>query len=170
MSSNPVETNKPRLFEPSVRRGLQRSKKTAETSFGSISDSNMESTSSFRYDSYGKGIKSTQQIPINWAKFENHTFFNSAEAKINVAFDRIINHFPFDGKKKEIEAFMDSLTGFEKWVFDRFPKNTGFLMFSGSSKVTSAEGYTHFSCGSTRSRIPITCTKNRWKVNFRSWS
>ncbi|MBT7887400.1 MAG: hypothetical protein HN580_00085, partial [Deltaproteobacteria bacterium] len=34
----------------------------------------------------------------------------------------------------ETQAFMDSLTGFEKHVFDRFPKSAGYLRFSGSKE------------------------------------
>ena len=135
-----MSIDKPRLFDSSFKRGVDRPSRTKETSLGQLEGTNMESTASFKYDTYGKGIKSTQQIPINWEKFENHTFFNSAEGKVNVAFDRIINNFPFDGTKKEYESFMDSLTGFEKHVYDKFPKNTGFLMFSGSSKAALAQG------------------------------
>jgi len=104
-----------------------------EISLSSVRDTNILSTGSFRFDSPGAGIRSTQEIPLDYTKFENHTFFNSAESKVNIAFDRIINEFPFDGTRKELEQFQDSLTGFEKHVFDRFPKNVGFLMFSGSS-------------------------------------
>tara|TARA_R110001583_G_scaffold31600_1_gene107889 strand:+ start:51156 stop:54833 length:3678 start_codon:yes stop_codon:yes gene_type:complete len=95
---------------------------------------NFDSTASFRYDSPGQGLKSTQQVPIDWSKFENHTFFESAQSKVNVAFDKIINEFPFDGTQRQTEAFMDSLTGFEKHVFDRFPKSVGYLRFSGYKK------------------------------------
>ena len=59
-----------------------------------IADYDLSSTSSFKFDSPGTGIKSTQQIPLDWSKFENHTFFNSAQAKTNVAFETIFNSFP----------------------------------------------------------------------------
>ena len=44
----------------------------------------------WRNDPLGTGLKSTQQVPLDWTKFENHTFFNSAESKVNVAFQKII--------------------------------------------------------------------------------
>lgn len=84
----------------------------------------------------GEGLVSTQQIPLDWSKFENHTFFNSAEVNINVAFDTIINSFPFDGTESEIKDFQDSLTGFEKHIYDRFPKNVGYLRFQGNNKIS----------------------------------
>ena len=63
-------------------------------------NSNISSTSSFKYDPLSYGLKSTQQLNVDWSLFENHTFFSSAEVKTNVAFDQIINGFPFDLKKK----------------------------------------------------------------------
>jgi hypothetical protein len=87
---------------------------------------------SFKYDPLGYPLKSTQQLNLDWSKFENHTFFSSAEVKVNEAFNRIINGYPFDGSKKEVEEFLDSLSGFEKWVFDRFPRWSGALHFSGT--------------------------------------
>ncbi len=104
-------------------------------------DSNYLSSASFAYDPYESGLKSTQQLKVDWSKFENHTFFNSATAKVNVSFDRIINSYPFDGSKKELEKFLDVLTGFEKWVLDQFPRNVGYLNFSDSYlSVTDHQG------------------------------
>jgi len=106
-------------------------------------DSNYLSSASFAYDPYESGLKSTQQLKVDWSKFENHTFFNSAQAKVNVSFDRIINGYPFDGSKKELEKFFDVLTGFEKWVIDQFPRNVGYLNFSQSYlSVTDHQGST----------------------------
>ena len=106
------------------------------------SNSNANNTGSFKYDPLGYGLKSTQQLNLDWALFENHTFFSSAEVKTNVAFDQIINGFPFDGSKREVEAFFDKLGGFEKWIFDQFPIFGGQLHFSGTkaSEVLPTKG------------------------------
>ena len=56
----------------------------------------------------------------------------SAEAKVNLAFEQVINGYPFDGTRQEVEAFFDALTGFDRWVFDQFPKYHGQLAFTGS--------------------------------------
>lgn len=104
------------------------------------SDTNVSSTSSFFYDPPTLGLKSTQQLNLDWSRFENHTFFNSAEVNVNVAFDQIINNFPFDGTRKETEAFFEKLTGFEKYVYDRFPKNVGYLIFSGTQSGEDTDG------------------------------
>ena len=131
-SKNTLMLNKPELFVPAFSHGTANNSLGSSVSFTEVSDTNIESTSSFRYDLPGSGLRSTQQIGLDWSKFENHTFFNSAEVNVNVAFERIINEYPFDGTKREIEAFFDGLTGFEKWVYDSFPKNRGFLFFSGA--------------------------------------
>ena len=92
----------------------------------------VDSGSIFKNDVPGSPLKSTQQIPLDWSKFENHTFFGSSQVNVNVAFDTIINGFPFDGKKEEIDVFFSNLTGFEKWVYDQFPKNVSSLHFKNS--------------------------------------
>ena len=120
-------------------------------------------TQSFRYDPPGSPIKSTQQIDVDWSKFENHTFFNSAEAKVNTAFEVIINSFPFDGSRNEYLNFFDNLTGFEKWIYDRFPKSRGFLHFSASSgksggtyiKVDDAPGTYSPTLSRNSSGVPV---------------
>lgn len=108
--------------------------------FSDASKTNIESTSSFYYDPPESGIKSTQQLNVDWSNFRNHTFFNSAEVNVNVAFDKIINGYPFDGTKKEIESFFEKLSGFEKWIFDNFPKNVGYLFFSGTQIGEDTDG------------------------------
>jgi len=98
-----------------------------------LSDTNIFSTSSFRYGDK-KVLVSTQQVRIDYTKFENHTFFHSAVAKINEAMDKIVNFYPIDATKREFEKFEDDLTGYEKYVLDKFPKNIGYLNFSGTKK------------------------------------
>ena len=132
-----ANNSKSRLFTPSVVRRIISSnapvvKQTAASLSGSVGKS-LDRT--FKLDGPGDGIKSTQQLNVDWSKFENHTFFNSAEAKVNVAFDTIINNFPFDGTRQETEDFFNTLTGYEKYVYDLFPKNTGCLNFVGENYV-----------------------------------
>ena len=81
-----------------------------------------------------KVLTSTQELKIDFSKFENHTFFESAVSKTSQAFNKIINEYPFDGRLDEIESYESNLTGFEKYVFDNFPKNVGYLVFSGTQK------------------------------------
>ena len=97
-----------------------------------LADTNSRDSGSFKYDPLSYPLKNTQQLNVDWSKFENHTFFSSAEVKVNEAFNNIINSFPFDGSKKEVESFLEKINGFEKWVFDNFPTWSGALQFSGT--------------------------------------
>jgi len=90
------------------------------------------SGSSFRYDPPDAPLKSTQQLPVDWADFSKHVFFGSAEVAVNVSFDRIINGFPFDGSLTEMDTFLDGLTGYERHIFDIFPKSLNCLYLSSS--------------------------------------
>lgn len=136
-----ANNSKSRLFTPSVVRRIISSntpvtKQTTGMLSGSIG-SQLDRT--FKLDGPGEGIKSTQQLNVDWSKFENHTFFNSAEAKVNVAFDTIINNFPFDGTRTELENFFNTLTGYERYVYDKFPKSTGSLNFVGDTYIVVAD-------------------------------
>ena len=108
-----LNQSKPGLFSPSITRLIQEPSAASinfqVTAGEAISITDIESTSSFKYALPGKGMKSTQQLNVDWSKFQNHTFFNSAQVKTNVAFDKIINQYPFDGTLKENESYFDSL-------------------------------------------------------------
>ena len=131
------------LFRPKfVRQGNRRSSsyineaKDDVFTNESFKNTNLASTSSFRYGDKPY-LVSSQQLRLDWSKFENHTFFNSAVSKVNESFDKIVNFYPFEKSQKETEDFEDKLTGFEKWVLDSFPKNVGYLVFSGTQKGES---------------------------------
>ena len=79
----------------------------------------------WEYDNPDAGIRSTQQINLDWSNFANHTFFHSAEVKVNAAYERLINHFPYDGSAEEIAEFISALNGWEKYILDIFPKYIG---------------------------------------------
>lgn len=128
---------RPGVFSPTIVRGLTNPDgqlATVNPENGDfVSTTALGSTGSFRYDPIGSGIKSTQQLNVDWSLFENHVFFNSAQVKVNSAFNRIIDRYPFDGTRKEVELFFDKMTGFENYIYEKFPKNKGYLFFSGSN-------------------------------------
>jgi len=107
-------------------------------------NTNLENSASFRYGDKPV-LTSTQQLRVDWSQFQNHTFFHSAVANVNESFDRIINFYPFEGSEKTIEMFEDSLTGYEKYIFDSFPKNVGYLNFSGTAVGESLNNGTQIS-------------------------
>lgn len=104
-----------------------------EDGFVSLNETESITTGSFLSSLDEDGLYSTQQLKVDWSKFQNHTFYQSARVKTNFAFQKIIEKYPFDGTKKELEEYMAKLSGWEKYVLDRFPKHKGYLWFSGSS-------------------------------------
>jgi hypothetical protein len=127
----------PGVFTPTIVRGLT-SPDGDLTSFQTFNGRFAEETAvgetgSFRYDPIGSGIKSTQQLNVDWSLFQNHVFFNSAQVKVNSAFNKIFDRYPFDGTRKETELFFDQMTGYERYVYDNLLKNKGYLFFSGSN-------------------------------------
>lgn len=121
-------------YVPSFLKAAIRDSRPVQATYAdyNLTDSSHGTEGAFKYDPLGYPLKSTQQLNVDWSKFENHTFFASAEVKVNEAFNKLINGFPFDGTKKEVEEYMDSLTGFEKYVLDNFPAWSGALLFSGT--------------------------------------
>ena len=135
-NKNLLENSRGQLFKPKLHRGSNKSSGfLAPGNYiresGVLKETNIESTSSFRYGNK-PFIVSTQQLRIDWEKFENHTFFHSAVANVNESFDRIVNFYPFEKSLKAIEAYEDGLTGYEKYILESFPKNVGYLNFSGT--------------------------------------
>jgi hypothetical protein len=124
--------SKPSPYVPSFLRAALSGSRPLTLTWDDVADTNISSTSSFQYDPHASPLKSTQQLNVDWSQFQNHTFFMSAEAKVNLAFDSIINGFPFDGTRQETEVFFEKLTGFDRWVFDNFPVYHGELLFSGT--------------------------------------
>jgi len=138
MSKSLLDRQQGPLFSPSFdRKGNPSgnyigSQVKSDDSYAYFKETNIESSSSFRYGNKPY-LVSSQQLRIDYSNYENHTFFHSAVAKVNEGFDKLVNFYPFEKSRKEIEKFEDDLTGFEKYILNSFPKNTGYLNFSGSA-------------------------------------
>lgn len=87
----------------------------------------------WKNDPIGTGLKSTQQLKVDWSDYASHVFFNSAEAKVNLAFDQIINGYPFDGTSDEKETFLADIGGFTAYILKRFDSNLGYFNFDGNA-------------------------------------
>lgn len=148
MSKSLLDRQQGTLFSPSFdRKGNPSANYIASQvksgdSYAYFKETNIESSSSFRYGNKPY-LVSSQQLRIDYSKYENHTFFHSAVAKVNESFDKLVNFYPFESSRKEIEKFEDDLTGFEKYVLNSFPKNTGYLNFSGSAPGESITNGTY---------------------------
>ncbi len=94
-------------------------------------------------DPIGTGLKNTQQLLIDWSDYTQHVFFNSAEAKVNLAFDQIVNGYPFDGSALEKETYKSEIGGFTNWMLTKFDTNLGYFNFDGNVylEVKDQTGY-----------------------------
>lgn len=104
-------------------------------------------------------LYSTKELNIDYSKFENHTFFDSAVSKTNIAFDRVVNLFPFDKSRQDIDNFKENSTGFEDYILKSFPKNKGYLHFVSASShyisVKDMTGYLYSTDSEKRTSIPV---------------
>ena len=156
----PSKIFKPKFRTENPTSGYLKKPDNLEYDGNLLKDTNVESSASFRYGNK-KSIVSTQQVRTDFSNFVNHTFFHSAVANVNEAFDRIVNFYPIDGSNKEIEEFEDSLTGFEKYILDNFPKNVGYLVFSGTQVGEAASNGTYLSVNDSEGSEYGALSKNR---------
>lgn len=81
-----------------------------------------------RLDDYDSIVSSSQLLGIDYSKFENHIFFDSAESKVNYAFTNLINNFPYDKNQVDIESFILELDGFSNYIYEnKLPKRKSYL-------------------------------------------
>ena len=122
------------LFTKSTIQRFKSERSVVRDVTGEILENMAEASSeaSWKNDPVGSGLKNTQQLDIDWSKLENHVFFSSAESKVNLAFDEIINGYPFDGTSIEKSAFRSSIGGYTKYLFDRINANKGYFKFDGT--------------------------------------
>jgi len=112
----------------------RKSKHTAKTS----DEVNLQNINEFfgRLDGYD-GFFSTQQLEdLDFSKFENHVFFDSAVSKVHYAYEKIFNEFPYDKSEYEFFQYYKSLDGFTKYILDnKVPKSLNYLNFNGVNEV-----------------------------------
>ena len=80
--------------------------------------------------------KGEVNLNVDFSKFENHVFFDSAVSKVHYAYRKILNEFPYDKTEYDTNQYFLSLDGFTKYIYDNhIPKNLGYLKFDGSNEV-----------------------------------
>ena len=89
-----------------------------------------------RIDGYD-GFISTQQIEsIDYENFAEHVFFDSAVEKVNFAFDKSINEFPYDKSRFQVSQYLKKLDGFTKYILDnKVNKSRNYMQFDGSKSI-----------------------------------
>ena len=89
-----------------------------------------------KIDDYSNFFSSQQFTNIDWNKFENHTFFDSAYDKVQYSIKKILNEFPYDASDFEKQQFLKSLDGYTNYILqEKIPKSKNYLRFNGFSHV-----------------------------------
>lgn len=81
---------------------------------------------------------------IDFSKFENHVFFDSAVSKVNYAFHQVLNYFPLEENKTLVDDYFNNFDGYTKYIFDnKISKSKNALRFDGNSEINvkNSAGY-----------------------------
>jgi len=168
-NANILVTLKPNFFDTKIYD--ESSNGASYQQFLLDDDISVGSTSSFRYDPFESGIRSTQQLNVDWSNLSEHVFFNSARVKTNEAFKTIINKFPFDGTKKDYENFIDSLSGYQRYILNQFPYNFGYFFSNGSGFITTKDysGVSDLEISTNKSGISVLNPTGSVDLSIENW-
>lgn len=73
---------------------------------------------------------------IDFSKFENHVFFDSAVSKVNYAFHQVLNYFPLEENKSAVEKYFNEFDGYTKYIYEnKISKSKNALYFDGTSQI-----------------------------------
>ena len=61
------------------------------------------------------------ELKVDYSNLSNHVFFDSAVSKFNIAKDRILNDYPYNGTSEEKDAFNLTGSGYEGYVLEQWP-------------------------------------------------
>ena len=88
-----------------------------------------------RIDNY-QGLFTTQQVEsVDYNKFNQHVFFDSAVSKVSYSFDRIQN-FPYDLDELENIKFNNKTDGYTNFIAKKvYPQSLGYVKFLGNEMV-----------------------------------
>ena len=113
-------------------------------------DTNLPTTERLAFDDIGDFIEEREKIKrllekrnqsalkIDYSNLANHVFFDSAEQKSQIAVERVLEKFPFNGNSEDKDSFFLTGSGFEEHVFDTWPRFVGYTQFDGVDQYISA--------------------------------
>lgn len=141
-----MATRRTRITKPSELKNSDKERLSQIRSANNTPAKNLEETVGKTYIFSPEdrvGFSSSKELDVDFSDFSNHTFFNSAEANVSVAFSKILssgeNSYPYYGSDSDFENWLESLTGFENYVFETYPRNKGFVYFDEVSYIISKD-------------------------------
>ncbi|MHA2366707.1 MAG: LamG-like jellyroll fold domain-containing protein, partial [Candidatus Hodarchaeales archaeon] len=108
---------------------------------------------SMDYDSLGDFLTEREKIDrkleenyeaklrIDYSNFSSHVFFDSALKKFDIAKNRVLSDYPYNGSQEEKEVHYMSGSGYENYIFDIWPRYVGYVDFNGTDQYISASDY-----------------------------
>ena len=86
-------------------------------------------------DSIVRKIRNFEDVvpKVDYSDFENFVFFNSALDYFNITGEKILNEYPYGGSSLDLQAYVDDLDDYQRYVVDQaWPRNSGHLRFDSS--------------------------------------
>lgn len=72
------------------------------------------------------------ELKVDYSDFSNFVFLNSALDYFNITADKILNEYPYDGSRKQLQEFSNDLDPYQRDVIARWPSWSGHLRLSSS--------------------------------------
>ena len=113
-------------------------------------DANLFATTRLAFDDLGDFIEERNKVArrleknletklkVDYTDFANHVFFDTAATKFDIAENKVLTKFPFNGTLEEKDAFFLTSSGYEEHIFDTWPRFVGYIHFSGTDQYVSA--------------------------------
>ena len=110
----------------------------------------LSSTPNLCFDSLGDFIEERNKIKrlletsneaklkVDYSDYANHVFFDSAVSKYEIAQNRILTKYPYNGNSEEKDAFFLTSSDYENYVYEQWPRHVGYAFLNGTTQFISA--------------------------------
>ena len=117
-------------------------------------------------DDYHHFFTTQQANYIDYDKFSNHVFFDSAVNKVSYCFNKLLN-FPYDVDEFNHKNYVNKLEGYVGHIYKNvYPKNKSFISFDSNQKVLIKNKKSAFLNELDYKEIGPLCPKKRFSFNF----
>ena len=117
-------------------------------------------------DDYNSFFTTQQAEFVNYNKFSEHVFFDSAVNKVSYAFNKILN-FPYDADKFNHDQYINKLEGYTGYIYRKvYPKNKSYIDFDRNQKLLIKNKNGAFLDDYENPKIGMLCPNERFSFNF----
>ena len=79
-------------------------------------------------------------LNVDYSSFESHSFFSNANELLQVAITKVLTEYPITASLSQIENFYNKLSGYEKFVFNNWPKVQKEIIYSPDGFAAAPSG------------------------------